>query len=308
MDLSRWLTEQKITQEQCADFSSKTIADSARAIGWSGSCRSILVTLPRGQYKAAKAVKYGFRQGSLMLYSDRMETNVAATPRLAVKSETVVTCAHATHGPDGCATNCIMYTGRGKRYKNGKESPIHVGRRRRTEWLVRDPQAFMAQLVRELDWLERGAIREGLTPVMRLNCISDLRWEKIVPWLFEVFPQTTFMDYTKWPMKARSYNRNGGPLNYILARSVQGNRESLPEVFDLIDQGHNVSMITDDPGLLLEELDSDLFVNADNTDTWMLDATTPTIGLLRPKAPMPKTHPQVFPAREVYKYVKGMTE
>ena len=268
-----------------------------QAFGWSPNTMYPLLTTPEGNVKSQKAAEYGYSVAMLMLHADRIEADINP---LGVEREyvTVVTCPHATHGPEGCVDNCIMYTGRGRRNNKGTPTGIHIGRARRTRWLATEPHSFIVQLVREMQLHVSSSKNNGLVPVVRLNGTSDLRWELIVPWLFQILPphELTFIDYTKWPLKARSDR----PSHYHLAKSVQASKESIDTVFDELNHGH-ISMIIDDPSLLIDT-DPALFINADAHDLWIAEATAqPVIGLLRPKKPLTKTHPQVFKAREIYR-------
>jgi len=59
----------------------------------------------------------------------------------------------------------------------------------------------MQSLVHSINGVIRKAKREKLTPVIRLNGTSDIRWENIRTSkgqnIFELFPSVQFYDYTK---------------------------------------------------------------------------------------------------------------
>jgi hypothetical protein len=56
---------------------------------------------------------------------------------------------------------------------------------------------------------------------VRLNTYSDIRWEKVAPFLFDSFRAVQFYDYTKHPMRSRP--ETSRPLNYHLTYSVSEN-------------------------------------------------------------------------------------
>lgn len=111
-------------------------------------------------------------------------------------------CPHATAG---CAAACLNTAGRGGLPQQ------QTARIRRTRFWARDRVGFMATLVGELERHERRAHARGMTPVARLNALSDLPWERFPvkrggeesPHIFAAFPGITFYDYTKWPVHKR---------------------------------------------------------------------------------------------------------
>ena len=263
--------------------------------GWSPTSQAVLLTQPEGNPKSHKAARVGYSQAILMMHSDRLEVDMSLLPT-EKRFETVVTCPHATHGPDGCVENCIMYTGRGQ--GDPSTNPVIAGRAKRVRWLSTDPWTFMAQLVREMNTHVARSKRMDLTPAFRLNGTSDLRWERIAPWLIgELYDpsEVVFLDYTKWPTRARSPR----PDNYFIARSVQASHDSVDDVKAMLRHGH-VSMICDDPELLIEKYPR-VYVDGDASDFWMAQVSVRNvIGLLKPKRPMGLRHPQVFQARDLY--------
>ena len=97
---------------------------------------------------------------------------------------------------------------------------VQLARIRKTEWFFEDRQSFMQQLVVDIDKLFFKAKRMGLTPLVRLNGTSDIRWESIpingYKNIFEAFPDVQFYDYTK------DANRRDLPANYDLTFSYSG--------------------------------------------------------------------------------------
>jgi hypothetical protein len=112
-------------------------------------------------------------------------------------------CPHSTRG---CAAACLNTAGR------GGMAPTQAARQRRTRFWARDRVGFLTTLVRELERHERRAARRGLRAAARLNALSDLPWERFPverdgerhPHVMAAFPDVTFYDYTKWPIRLRS--------------------------------------------------------------------------------------------------------
>ena len=115
----------------------------------------------------------------------------------------------------GCAWACLNLSGM------GKFSNVQAARIAKTKWFFEDRQAFMAQLVKEVEAAIRKSTRLGFTPAFRLNGTSDIRWEQYAVVrngveyrnIMEAFPTTQFYDYTKLT------NRNFVPSNYHLTFS-----------------------------------------------------------------------------------------
>ena len=113
-----------------------------------------------------------------------------------------------------CDKACLYTAGR------GAMNSVQQARIRKTEWFFTDRQSFMQQLVVDIDKLFFKAKRMGLTPLVRLNGTSDIRWESIpingYKNIFEAFPDVQFYDYTK------DANRKDLPKNYDLTFSYSG--------------------------------------------------------------------------------------
>lgn len=103
---------------------------------------------------------------------------------------------------DGCRAACLNTAGR------GRTRSVQAGRIIRTTFLAEHPAAALALIKAEI---ERAVAKHGRIGV-RLNGTSDLRWERIAPWLFDL-EGVTFYDYTKAA-------RRTVPGNYHLVGSV----------------------------------------------------------------------------------------
>ncbi len=84
----------------------------------------------------------------------------------------------------------------------------------RTEMFWQDRATFVETLEREIHSHVKQCARLGLSPAVRLNGTSDIRWERIAPGLLEMFAEVPFYDYTKLP------NRRALPSNYTLTYSL----------------------------------------------------------------------------------------
>lgn len=107
---------------------------------------------------------------------------------------------------------------------------------------------FLAELVKDVEALLRKSERDGLTPAVRLNGTSDLRWETMpvtrngveYPHIFAAFPDLTFYDYTKLTNR-----RIEGIPNYSLTFSLaDGN---MADAIDALRSGINVATVVRDP-------------------------------------------------------------
>lgn len=114
-----------------------------------------------------------------------------------------------------CDVACLYTAGR------GAFSSVQQARIRKTEWLFENTESFMLQLAEDIKKLVAKAKKLGLTPLVRLNGTSDIRWETIeVSYtkknIFQMFPEVQFYDYTK------DANRKDLPANYDLTFSYSG--------------------------------------------------------------------------------------
>jgi hypothetical protein len=109
-----------------------------------------------------------------------------------------------------CAKPCLFKAGR------GQMTGVQMSRLRKTLFFHQYRAEFLALLRKEVSRVVRKAQREGLTPLVRLNGTSDIRWETVDPTLFAEFSTLQFYDYTKIP------NRHNVPANYDLTFSYSG--------------------------------------------------------------------------------------
>lgn len=94
---------------------------------------------------------------------------------------------------DGCRKACLNSAGR------GAFSNVQKARLAKTTLLFENRPAFLWNLSKDIEALERKAERLEMTPAIRLNGTSDVLWERVHPELFQSFSHLTFYDYTKHP-------------------------------------------------------------------------------------------------------------
>lgn len=149
----------------------------------------------------------------------------------------------------GCTAACLgMYAGRANIIKKGETTnPIRKARVRKTRWFFEDRQAFMAQVVKEIEAMIRKAERMGLTPTIRLNGSSDIVWEKIeieheidgtlmqFGSIYDLFPEIQFYDYTK------RHNRRDLPANLHLTFSLAEDNDV--QAYQALANGMNVAVV-----------------------------------------------------------------
>jgi hypothetical protein len=118
----------------------------------------------------------------------------------------------------------------------GKFSNVQKARIAKTAWFNLDPKGFLDALKQDIDRFASWAIRKGLTPTIRLNGTSDIRFERYgVP---QAFPELQFYDYTKL------HNRKGLPENYSLTWSYsQASKAYSDRLGDVIKSGMNAAVV-----------------------------------------------------------------
>lgn len=127
-----------------------------------------------------------------------------------------------------CRAGCVSSAGMG-RYDSVTRARVC-----KTRFLMEQPAAFLALLA---DEVFRARLRHGAALAVRLNTFSDLRWERIVPWLFEMFPSVRFYDYSKGWGRVRSL-----PANYHLTYSCS-ELTSETAVRQRVAMGENVAVV-----------------------------------------------------------------
>lgn len=172
--------------------------------------------------KTVKGDKYGFLTGVLYLApSDISGFQVCPMAKLAE-----------------CIKACLYTAGRGA-FTKTQQARIN-----KTREFFNEQHAFMHTLVFSINALIRQASKKGLTPLVRLNGTSDIRWENIrfehndkFVTIFEVFPEIQFYDYTK------IVNRKDIPVNYDLTVSYSGAQGFQKHVQKAINAGERIAAV-----------------------------------------------------------------
>ena len=153
--------------------------------------------------KTSKGETYGFLTGILYL--------------APYKSTRYNTCSMAKIAE--CGKACLYTAGR------GAMSNVVTGRINKTLWFYEEQNSFMQQLAVNIRQLVNKAAKQNLTPLVRLNGTSDIRFETVgftdidgteYSNIFAAFPDVQFYDYTK------DVNRKDLPSNYDLTFSYSG--------------------------------------------------------------------------------------
>jgi hypothetical protein len=178
----------------------------------------------------------------------------------------------------GCIEACLNTAGRGI-FNN-----VQKARLNRTALFHNDINAFMHKLSIEIEALEKTAIKNGLIPVIRLNGLSDIEFERIAfdyefmhnkvrsVTIFELFPDIQFYDYTKNP------NRDQLPKNYDLTFSYS-NKPEFQKFNDIaIKKGMRLSAVFSDKNLPAYFMGLPV-LNGDESDLTFLAPKNSILGL-----------------------------
>jgi len=109
------------------------------------------------------------------------------------------TCSNASFG---CGIHCLMESGHGERHmqSNGIHT-VHIARMIRTILFFEYRELFFEKLEREIVNFDKKAKRQGYKTGLRLNTMSDIKWEKIIirdnKTIFALYPSIYWYDYTK---------------------------------------------------------------------------------------------------------------
>jgi hypothetical protein len=206
-----------------------------------------LLTPPSANEKLSKSVAYG----------------LALSP---ATSSGYNTCPMSTAS---CRAGCVAYAGKGA-YGN-----VQRARKAKTMFLVEHSSAFFRLLIHEINTAYQ---KHGDKLVIRLNTFSDINFAEFTPWIFDLFQNVTFYDYTKVWSRA-----NHGLSNYHIALS-DSERISESDVLTALGAGYSVAMVVNvrkgEP--MPTEWRGHKVVDADLSDRWIIDHEN-VIGGLRPK-------------------------
>jgi hypothetical protein len=197
--------------------------------------------------KTVKGETYGFLTGILYL-----------APHTSTKWNT---CSMA--GIAQCGNGCLFTAGR------GAMNSVAQARVNKTVWFFTERNTFMQQLVADICKLVKKARKQSLTPLIRLNGTSDIRWETVgftdadgVEYvnIFAAFPEVQFYDYTK------DVNRKVIPSNYDLTFSDSGVQGFQPFVEKAVALGMRIATVFRDVAAIPDNHRGMPVIGGDNSD------------------------------------------
>lgn len=163
----------------------------------------------------------------------------ALAPRPDGLSSTL--CLAAT---EECASSCLAYAGMNVQLHNT------IVKLQTTQALLGEPLAFYRVLLAALDrwFMPKDKAWTKSLRFMRLNVLSDLPWERLIPDMFERYPgtrvggrQLAYYDYTKVPGRRT-------PHNYDLTFSYSGSEANKRACASEVAAGHRVAVVFLLPG------------------------------------------------------------
>lgn len=121
------------------------------------------------------------------------------TPATVATHDPAHDLCRGAHQGNGCIRNCIAWTGRAGLQPIGTYGSVAHARYQRTVAFVTDPERFTARLKKEALAHADRARKQNLTPAVRLNGTSDVRWEEEHPALIAALLDAGILlyDYTK---------------------------------------------------------------------------------------------------------------
>jgi hypothetical protein len=181
------------------------------------------------------------------------------------KSSGYNTCPNAS---PGCAAACLFTAGMGV-FKN-----VQAGRIAKTKAFFEHRQEFLLRLKSELVSANKRAKKLDKHLAVRLNVLSDIKWEAVCPSLFSQFPDVQLYDYTKNVGRMFNYLSGKFPPNYHLTFSRSEINEK--ECLEILKMGGNVTVVFDS---LPSHWNGYPVWDGDQTDLRFLDPKGHVIGL-----------------------------
>ncbi len=147
------------------------------------------------------------------------------------------TCAMASKE---CASLCLYDAGM------GAFDSVKAARISKTLLFFDERPAFLWNLKKDIEKLDRKAKKQKMVPAVRLNGTTDILWERVAPELFTDYPHIQFYDYTKIPGRP---DKKGFPSNYHLTFSRSEINDSSGRFKGQVDAeikaGRNVAVVFD---------------------------------------------------------------
>jgi hypothetical protein len=200
---------------------------------------------------------------------------------------------------DSCAESCVAFSG------NGSFPSVYRSRMAKTALLTASPKSFMILLIDELFTAVGKVGAQNLA--IRLNTYSDIRWERVAPWMFEMFKGVQFYDYTKHPVSSRPETTR--PANYHWTYSVS-EKTTANHVSECADIGRPLAVVvevrsgkqpkTEHMRPIPKTWAGMPTVDGDSSDARYLTPTGSVV-ILRRKHTMKTNHPMITTAQQLEK-------
>jgi len=179
------------------------------------------------------------------------------------------------HASKGCAAACLSKSGFGFYPK------VQQARIKKTQYFHSSKDAFMRDLMKDIETAIRRSKKNNMIPCFRLNLTSDLPWENIKidgKTMMEHYPEVQFYDYSK------SLNRmvkfltkdKSWPKNYHLTFSKSETNDEICKV--VLAMGGNVACVF--RGSLPKKWNGVRVINGVESDTRFLDPKKVIVGLV----------------------------
>jgi hypothetical protein len=172
----------------------------------------------------------------------------------------------------GCRKACLFTAG------YGVYEPVRKARIAKTRLFFQDRDIFKKMLISELTTWQRRVNRKGYKLACRLNVVSDIAWEKMMPELFALFPDVQFYDYTKHAIRAMNWDSGKLPANYYLTFSRSEDNDN--EIDVILNESNRLNItVVFDSHELPEYWQGRKVINGDETDLRFLDEPGTIVGL-----------------------------
>lgn len=171
------------------------------------------------------------------------------------------------HRSPHCTACCLNTAGR------GKFSNVQQARIRKTQLFFDSFPLFKAQIVADIIRFRDYCKAQGVGCCVRLNGTSDITWERLG--IFNLFPDVTFYDYTKSPIRALQFAKGAMPANYHLTFSRSETNEA--QALDVLRNGGSVAVVF--ASVLPSQWNGFEVVNGDESDLRFLDKRGVVVGL-----------------------------
>jgi hypothetical protein len=170
----------------------------------------------------------------------------------------------------------------------GRMGMAFDARLNRTKLYLNNQAEYFNQLTKEITAFIKKAERKNLTPLVRLNGTSDIRFENIGFYsegvyyrnIMEVFPDIQFYDYTKIPNREKSINGiQSFPENYDLTFSYSGAKGFKKFNDRALKEGKRVAVVFDKLENIPVVFEGRRVISGDDTDVRHLDPKNTIVAL-----------------------------